>query len=112
MWQEIFAWVRGCLSLGAGVLSYLYGDMNGLLVTLCVAIILDYTTGLVKAGITGTLSSEVGFRGILKKILILMVVGMAHLVDRCVGSGETWRNIAITFYICNECLSIFENAVA
>ena len=111
MWEKIFAWIRGIASLGAGVLSYLYGDMNGLLVVLCVVIILDYVTGLLKAGITHQLSSEIGFKGILKKILLLIIVALAHLIDRAVGSGETWRNIAIVFYISNEGLSIFENCV-
>ena len=85
--------------------------MNGLLVVLCVVIILDYVTGLLKAGITHQLSSEIGFKGILKKILLLIIVALAHLIDRAVGSGETWRNIAIVFYISNEGLSIFENCV-
>ena len=112
MMEKIFAWVRGVVSLGAGALTYLYGDMNGLLVALFVAIVLDYVTGLIKAGIKKELSSEIGFKGILKKILILIVVALAHVVDNTVGSGETWRNIAIVFYICNEGLSILENAVA
>ena len=112
MWEKVFAWFRGCVSLGAGMLTYLYGNMNGLIVALFVAIVLDYVTGLVKAGILHELSSEIGFKGILKKMLILMVVALAHVIDNCVGSGETWRNIAIVFYICNEGISILENAVA
>ena len=111
MWEKVFAWVRGCASLGAGVLSYLYGDINGLIIALFVVIVLDYATGIVKAGILHELSSEIGFKGILKKMLILLVVAMAHVIDSCVGSGETWRNIAIVFYICNEGISILENAV-
>lgn len=98
--------------MGAGVISYIYGDLNSLLVTLFIVIVLDYITGLLKAFITKELSSSIGFKGILKKVLILCVVGLAHLIDKCVGSGETWRNIAIVFYICNEGLSILENAVA
>ena len=111
-WHEIFAWVRGFGALIAGVLSYLYGDLNGLLIALIVAVCLDYATGLIKAGITHTLSSDVGFKGILRKFLILLVVALAHVIDNCVGSGETWRNIAIVFYVCNEGLSILENCVA
>ena len=111
VWNKVFAWFRGCASIGAGVLSYLYGDMNGLLIALFVCIVLDYVTGLLKGGITHNLSSEIGFKGILKKILILVIVAMAHVIDNTVGSGETWRNIAIVFYICNEGLSIIENAV-
>ncbi len=110
--HQVFAWFRGFGSLLAGWLSYLYGDMNGLLVALFVAIVLDYISGLLQAGINGKLSSSIGFKGILKKVLILVVVGLAHVIDNCVGSGETWRNIAIVFYICNEGLSILENIVA
>lgn len=112
MYEKVFCAFRGCASIGAGILSYLYGDMNGLLVALFVVIVLDYITGLLKAGIKKELSSEVGFKGILKKMLILLVVALAHLIDNCVGSGETWRNIAIVFYISNEGISILENAVA
>ena len=74
-------------------------------------IVLDYLTGVVKAGITKELSSEIGFKGILKKVLILFIVALAHIIDNVVGSGETWRNIAIVFYISNEGLSILENCV-
>lgn len=112
MWHEVFAWIRGMGALFVGAISYMYGEMNGLLTALFIAIVLDYITGLIKAGITHTLSSEIGFKGILKKVLILLVVGLAHVIDNCVGSGETWRNIAIVFYICNEGLSLLENCVA
>lgn len=111
-WNQVFAWIRGVGSLCAGVLSYLYGEMNGLLIALFVAIVLDYTTGLIRAGIKKELSSSIGFKGILKKMLILVVIALAHVIDNCVGSGETWRNIALVFYICNEGLSILENIVA
>jgi toxin secretion/phage lysis holin len=90
----------------------MYGNMNGLLIALFVAIVLDYITGLLRAGINKELSSAIGFKGILKKMLILIVIALAHVIDNCVGSGETWRNIAIVFYICNEGLSILENIVA
>lgn len=112
MSDKVFAWFRGVVSMGAGVLSYLYGSFDGLLTALCVAVVLDYVTGLIKAGVTHTLSSEIGFKGILKKILIMLIVALAHVIDNCVGSGDTWRNIAIVFYICNEGISILENAVA
>lgn len=111
MYDKIFSWFRGIASVLGGVLSYVFGDMNGLLVALFVVIVLDYITGLIKAGITKTLSSEIGFKGLLKKMLILLIIALAHLVDNCVGSGETWRNIAIVFYISNEGLSILENCV-
>ena len=110
-WHQVFAWCRGVGSLFVGACSYAYGDMNGLIIALFVAIVLDYATGIVRAGIKKELSSAIGFKGILKKMLILIVVALAHVIDHCVGSGETWRNIAIVFYICNEGLSILENIV-
>lgn len=112
MSDKVFAWIRGVASMSTGILTYLYGSFDGLLTALCVAVVLDYVTGLIKAGITHTLSSEIGFKGILKKILIMLIVALAHVIDNCVGSGDTWRNIAIVFYICNEGISILENAVA
>ena len=112
MWDKIFCWLRGMLSLLAGIGSYLYGDLDGLIIALLVAVVLDYATGIAKAVILHKLSSEIGFKGIMRKALILLVVATAHLVDNCVGSGETWRNIAIVFYISNEGLSIMENCVA
>lgn len=112
MYDKIFSWFRGFGAMFAGVLSYMYGELNGLLIALLIAIILDYATGIVKAMILKELSSEVGFKGILKKVLILMIVGLAHVIDNCVGSGETWRNIVVVFYICNEGISILENSVA
>ena len=111
MADRIFEWSRGILSVLGGIFGYMYGEINGLLATLIVVVVIDYITGLIKAAITHTLSSGVGFRGILKKMLIMLVVALAHLVDNCVGSGETWRNIAIVFYISNEGLSILENCV-
>lgn len=112
MSDKVFAWIRGVASMSTGILTYLYGSFDGLLTALCVAVVLDYVTGLIKAGITHTLSSEIGFKGILKKILIMLIVALAHVIDNCIGSCDTWRNIAIVFYICNEGISILENAVA
>ena len=111
MAEKIWRLIQGGASAGAGLLTYMYGDLNGLLIALFLVIVLDYLTGVVKAGITKELSSEIGFKGILKKVLILFIVALAHIIDNVVGSGETWRNIAIVFYISNEGLSILENCV-
>lgn len=111
MADKVYAWGRGIASVFAGIGSYVYGRLDGLLIALFVCIVIDYATGLIKGAILKKLSSEIGFKGILKKMLILLVVALAHLIDNCVGSGETWRNIAIVFYICNEGLSILENCV-
>ena len=112
MYDKIFGYTRGLGAMITGVFTYLYGELNGLLIALIVAVVLDYITGLIKGAMLKKLSSEVSFKGILRKVLILFVVALAHVIDNCVGSGETWRNIVIVFYICNEGLSILENVVA
>lgn len=112
MSDKVFSYFRGFSSIFAGILTYLYGELNGLMIALIVVICLDYATGVIKGAIQHKLSSDIGFKGILRKFLILFVVALAHIIDNCVGSGETWRNIAIVFYICNEGISLLENAVA
>ncbi len=73
--------------------------------------ILDYATGVMIAILDKKLSSIVGFRGIFKKVLILVMVGIAHAIDRhIIGSGETVRTAILAFYISNEGVSLLENA--
>ena len=71
----------------------------------------DYLTGVLAAGQQGKLSSAQGFKGILKKLLIFLVVGIGHLLDQSLlgGSGEPMRSAMIFFYLSNEGLSIIEN---
>lgn len=73
---------------------------------------LDYLTGVIAAVINKNLSSEIGFKGLMKKMLIFIFVGMANLLDvHMVGSGQVLRTAVIFFYLSNEGLSIVENAV-
>ena len=78
---------------------------------LIVFMVLDYITGLMCAVIDKKLSSAVGFKGICKKVLILMLVGVANVVDiHIVGTGSALRSAVICFYLSNEGLSLLENA--
>ncbi|RLQ97851.1 holin [Falsibacillus albus] len=77
---------------------------------LLVAVIIDYITGLIAGMINGELSSEVGFKGILRKIIIFSIVVAAHFIDVVLSTGEMIRNATVIFYLCNEILSILENA--
>ena len=101
---------------GAGAITgYLYGGWDTLLQVLLIFVIVDYLTGIIAGGTNGKLSSKVGFRGILKKVLIFIIVAVAHWVDVAVGValGENvaiFRNATIFFYLANELLSITENA--
>ena len=94
-----------------GWLGYFLGGMDGLMIALLVFMVLDYITGVMCAIADKRLSSSVGFKGICKKVLILMLVGLAHIVDlHVIGTGSALRGAVICFYLSNEGLSLLENA--
>jgi len=94
-----------------GWLGYFLGGCDGLLYTLLAFTAIDYITGVMCAVNDHTLSSEVGFRGICRKVLIFMLVGIANILDAdVVGTGSVLRTAVIFFYISNEGVSLLENA--
>ena len=94
-----------------GWLGYFLGGMDGLLIALIVFMVLDYLTGIMCAVLDKKLSSAIGFRGLFKKALILILVGIANIVDiHVVGTGSALRGAVICFYLSNEGLSLLENA--
>ena len=94
-----------------GWLGYFLGGMDGLMIALIVLMTLDYVSGVMCAIIDKKLSSAVGFKGICKKVFILMLVGVAHIIDlHVVGTGSALRGAVICFYMSNEGLSLLENA--
>ena len=91
--------------------SWFFGRADGLLVTLLAFSCVDYCTGTLAAAFSGTLSSRVGFKGIIKKIIIFALVGIAHLIDKIFpGQSGMFREVVIFFYCANEGMSILENA--
>ena len=94
-----------------GWLGYFLGGMDGMLIALLVMMVLDYVSGIMCAIADKNLDSRIGFRGICKKVLTLMLVGVANIVDvHIVGTGSALRGAVICFYMSNESLSLFENA--
>ena len=94
-----------------GWLGYFLGGCDGLLYTLLAFTAIDYITGVMCAVNDHTLSSEVGFRGICRKVLIFMLVGIANILDAdVVGTGSVLRTAVIFFYMSNEGVSLLENA--
>lgn len=94
-----------------GICGFLWGQLDGLLYALIVFMILDYLTGLISTWIHKDLSSVVGFISIAKKVLILILVAVGHLLDDYVlGGGSVCRSAVIGFYLANEGISILENA--
>lgn len=102
------------IRLGGGIVAAfctaLWGKPDGWLYALLACVALDYITGVIAAYITKTLSSEVGFAGLLKKVLLLLIVALSNLLDTLLGAGGVLRSLVIGFYIANEGLSLLENA--
>ena len=93
------------------VLGFMYGEVNGLFWALIAFMATDYITGVVVAAINKQLSSEVGFRGLAKKLMILVFVSLGHIADMYVLGGTPVAMAAVMlFYIANEGLAIIENA--
>mgnify|MGYP002753142137 CR=1 FL=1 len=107
----IWAKIQMAVAAIGGWLGYFLGGMDGLMIALIIFMALDYITGLMCAIADKKLSSAVGFRGICKKVLILMLVGVAHIVDlHVVGTGDALRSAVVCFYLSNESVSMLENA--
>ena len=107
----IWAKIQMAITAIGGWIGYFVGGVDGLMTALLIFMVLDYITGLMCAVIDKKLSSAVGFKGICKKVLILMLVGVANVVDiHIVGTGSALRSAVICFYLSNEGLSLLENA--
>ena len=82
-----------------------------MLYALIAFVVIDYITGVMCAIIDRKLSSEVGFKGIFRKVLIFLLVGIANIIDvQVIGTGAVLRTAVIFFYISNEGVSLLENA--
>ena len=94
-----------------GWLGYFLGGCDGLLIALLLFDITDYITGVMCAIADKKLSSAVGFKGICRKVLIFLLVGIANILDmQVIGTGSVLRTAVIFFYISNEGVSLLENA--
>ncbi len=96
-------------ALGAA-LAYLFGGWGALLGILLAFVVTDYITGVVAAALEGKLASGIGYKGIAKKVMIFIIVAMAHLADQAIGLDSVLMSAAVFFYLANELLSILENA--
>ena len=100
-----------CIAAVGGWLGYFLGGCDGLLYALLAFVVIDYITGVMCAVADKNLSSEVGFKGICRKVLIFLLVGIANVLDvQVIGTGSVLRTAVIFFYISNEGVSLLENA--
>ena len=110
--KELLTLNKILFSMIGGLIGSLFGELDGILYALLVFIITDYLTGIFAAVVEKQLSSSIGFRGIFKKIAILFLVSLGHMIDTAIiKQGGTIRTMVIFFYLSNEGLSILENTV-
>lgn len=109
--KEFWNTVQMVFAAIGGWLGYFLGGCDGLLIALVVFVVVDYITGVMCAIADHKLSSAVGFKGICRKVLIFLLVGIANILDvQVIGSGSVLRTAVIFFYISNEGISLVENA--
>ena len=93
------------------VIGFLYGEITGLFIAITALMALDYITGILCGIAAKALSSETGFRGLVKKLMILVIIAVGHLVDNyIIGTGSALMTAVILFFAANEGISILENA--
>ena len=111
--KAIWAWIQTALTVIGGFLGWFLGGLDGFLYALITFVAIDYLTGVICAIVDKKLSSEIGAKGILKKVLIFAMVGLAQILDTQVlenPDGGAIRTAVIFFYLSNEGISILENA--
>ena len=109
--KEFWNLIQFVFTAVGGWLGYFLGGCDGLLIALVVFVAGDYLTGVMCAVSDKKLSSEVGFKGICRKVLIFLLVGIANILDvQVIGTGSVLRTAVIFFYLSNEGVSLLENA--
>ena len=103
--------VKSFLAAVCALCGFLFGDRDGLMIALIGIIVMDYISGVIAAVVEKKLSSEVGAKGIAKKIFMLLIVAVANIVDiNVIGEGHVLKSVTVIFYLANECISLIENA--
>lgn len=110
MTEKIFNWLSVIVGLIGGYLAKILGGYDMLLMTIVGLVILDYITGILKAIYNKKLSSAIGYKGIIKKIMIFVVIALACAMQQMLGDTIPLREVTITFFIANEGISLLENA--
>ena len=109
--KEFWTSIQIVITAIGGWLGWFLGGCDGLLYALIAFAAVDYVTGVMCAIVDKKLSSSVGFKGIFRKVLIFVMVGIAHILDaQVIGNGSVLRTAVIFFYISNEGVSLLENA--
>jgi len=115
--KDFWNWIQLAIATLGGSLGWMLGGFDGFLYVLILFVVLDFITGVMRAVVDKALSSQVSFRGIFKKLLIFVMVAVAHMIDTHIigraGSIRDYsavRTATVFFYLANEGLSLLENA--
>jgi len=109
--KEFWSHAQLAFTVVGGWLGYFLGGCDGMLYALIAFVAADYVTGVMCAIADRKLSSEVGFKGICRKVLVFLLVGIANVLDaQIIGTGSVLRTAIVFFYISNEGVSLLENA--
>ena len=111
MMEKIWRAIQTGLAAAGGLCALFWGGLDNLLIALIVFAAVDYATGVLAAILEKKLDSRIGFKGIAKKVLMFLIVGIANIIDvRLIQTGSGFRTATIIFYIANEGVSLLENA--
>ena len=109
--KEIWNWIQIVFAAIGGGIGWFLGGADGFLYALIAFVVIDYITGVMCAIVDKKLSSEVGFKGIFKKVLIFTMVGIGNIIDvQVLGQAGVLRTAVIFFYLSTEGVSLMENA--
>lgn len=109
--EKIWRGIQAAIAAIGGAFAFFWGGLDNLLIALIVFAAVDYATGVLAAIIKKKLNSRVGFKGIAKKVLMFLIVGIANIVDvRLIQTGSAFRTATIIFYLANEGVSLLENS--
>ena len=108
--KAVWIYLQTVMTAIGGWLGWFLGGWDGLLYALVAFVTIDYITGVLCAIVEKKLSSAIGMRGIVKKVRIFMIVGVAHILDSVIGSSGVVRTATLIFFMSNEGLSLLENA--
>lgn len=107
--EKVFNWISIVFAAVGGFLAAALGGWDKWLFALIAFVIIDYISGVLKAIFTKTLSSEIGFKGIFKKVLIFAVIAVAVILQNLIDNALPLRDIVLCFYLANEGISMLEN---
>ena len=111
MSEKAVMWIKGAIAALGGAAAHLWGPWDALINALIALVALDYVTGVICAAANKRLSSEIGFKGLIKKAVIFALVAVAGVADKVIpATNQAIRAAVILFYIANEAISILENA--